>query len=270
MSSATFGIPWSSFWVHVPLDQQTQLISLLDLLSSAGATILNGTELPSAPLVVSPTGWNWDYGSSRGYPNESEYTYVKTDFYNNIAVYLAELNNTAIRSLEDIVRYNLANDGSEGGNPWPLGNPAFYSGQDGFLASLETKGVRNDTYYEVLAFCQRTTREEGIDAALAYHYPNGSRIQLSALLVPPDVGQTYQVAAQAGYPMITVPAGVNTETSMPFGLALMQTAWKEAELVRWASAVEDVVLRTGKEKGLGRSLPEWHGYLERNIPVLNL
>ena len=51
----------------------------------------------------------------------------------------------------------------------------------------------NSTYYEALSFCQRSTREDGIDAALTY---NGK--QLSALLVPPDVGQTYQIAAQAG------------------------------------------------------------------------
>ncbi len=51
----------------------------------------------------------------------------------------------------------------------------------------------NETYYEALAFCQKSTREGGIDAALNY---NGT--QLSALLVPPDVAQTYQIAAQAG------------------------------------------------------------------------
>lgn len=68
---------------------------------------------------------------------------MKVDFYNNIKSYLAELNNTKIRSLEDVVAYNYANDGTEGGSPWPLGVPAFCSGQDGFLASLETKGVQN-------------------------------------------------------------------------------------------------------------------------------
>lgn len=76
----------------------------------------------------------------------------------------------------------------------------------------------DEVYYQALEFTQRTTREEGIDAALAMG-PGGS--QLDALLVPPDVGQTYQVAAQAGYPMVTLPAGVHSSTGMPFGLALV-------------------------------------------------
>lgn len=51
----------------------------------------------------------------------------------------------------------------------------------------------NETYQQALAFCQSSTRENGIDAAL-----NHNGIRLDALLVPPDVGQTYQIAAQAG------------------------------------------------------------------------
>ena len=58
----------------------------------------------------------------------------------------------------------------------------------------------NSTYYEALSFCQRSTREDGIDAALTH---NGK--QLSALLVPPDVGQTYQIAAQAGKSNLPTP-----------------------------------------------------------------
>lgn len=261
--NATFGLPWTSFWVYADEEQQAQLLSLITMIQDAGATILNNTELPNYSTIVSPDGWNWDYGTTRGYPNESEYTVVKVDFYNNIKAYLSELNNTNIRSLEDIVTYNYANDGTEGGNPWPLGVPAFYSGQDGFLASLETKGVMDETYYQALAFTQRSTREEGIDAALA----NGGR-PLDALLVPPDVGQTYQIAAQAGYPMITLPAGVHSSTGMPFGLALMGSAWSEASLLKWASAIEDLQLST--HGAIRRTLPKWYGYLERNIPVRNL
>jgi amidase len=263
LANATFGLPWNSFWVHADREQQAQLLSIIKLLEEAGATILNNTELPNHKIIVSPGGWDWDYGTTRGFSNESEYTVVKVDFYNNIKAYLSELDNTHMRSLEDIVAFNYANDGTEGGNPWPLGNPAFYSGQDGFLASLETRGVMNSTYHEALSFIQRSSREEGIDAALGnYGHP------LDALLVPPDVGQTYQIAAQAGYPMITLPAGVHSETGMPFGLALLGTAWSEGYLLKWASAIEDVQL--SHEGALRRTLPKWYGHLERNVPVRNL
>ena len=185
---------------------------------------------------------------------------VKVDFYNNIKSYLSELENTNIRSLEEIVAYNYANDGTEGGHPWPQGVPAFYSGQDGFLASLETKGVMDETYYQALAFTQKATREDGIDAALAN---NGRPVDV--LLAPSDVGQSYQLSAQAGYPVVTIPAGVHSRSGMPFGLALLGTAWSEATLLKWASAIEDLQLRTeGVPK---RTLPKWYNYEERNIPV---
>ncbi|RMZ68629.1 amidase [Pyrenophora seminiperda CCB06] len=263
LQNATFGLPWNSFWVYADEEQQSQLLTLIELIKVAGGTVINNTELPNHETIVSPNGWNWDYGGTRGYANESEYTVVKVDFYNNIKTYLAELENTNIRSLEDIVAYNYANDGTEGGNPWPLGVAAFYSGQDGFLASLESKGIMDETYYQALEFIHRSSREEGIDAALA----NNGR-QLDALVVPPDVGQTYQIAAQAGYPMITLPAGVHSSTGMPYGLALMGTAWSEASLLRWASAIEDLQLSTAG--ALRRTLPRWYGYMERNIPVRNV
>jgi amidase len=259
LNGSSFGIPWNSFWVYADLAQQVMLQETVALLQAAGATVINGTEIANYETIVSPDGWNWDYGTTRGYPNESEYTVVKVDFYNNINTYLSELSNTEIRSLEDIVQYNYNNDGTEGGNPWPLGIAGFYSGQDGFLASLESKGIKDETYYQALNFTQTSTRI-GIDSGLTY---NGKK--LSGLLVPPDVGQTYQIAAQAGYPMITLPAGVESSTGMPFGLAIMQTAWGEAELVKWGSAIEDLQLTS--ETAYKRTLPEWRGYLRKNIPV---
>jgi amidase len=260
LTNATFGLPWDSFWVYADHEQLSQLLSMISLIESAGGVVENNTELPNYKTIVSPEGWNWDYGSARGYPNESEYTVVKVDFYNNIKAYLSELENTTIRTLEDIVAYNYANDDTEGGYPWPRGIPEFYSGQDGFLASLETKGEMDEVYHQALSFIHRSSREEGIDAALA----NKGR-RLDALLVPSDVAQAYQIAAQAGYPMITVPAGVRSGTGIPFGLALMGTAWSEGELLRWASAIEDVQL--GTDGAVGRTLPQWHGYVDSDVPV---
>ncbi|EPQ26694.1 uncharacterized protein PFL1_05673 [Pseudozyma flocculosa PF-1] len=258
LRGARFGVPWDSFWRLAPATQQQQLGELIRLIRDAGAEVVNGTEIPTRKLLVSPDGWNWDYGTTRGYPNESEYTYIKVDFYNNIRTYLSELNNTDIKSLEDIVQYNYDNDGAEGGNPGT--HPAFASGQDGFLASLATKGEINETYWQALNFCRRASREDGIDAAL---YNKGDKVDL--LLIPTEVAQAPQVAAQAGYPIINLPAGVTPETGMPFGLGLMGTAFSEATLVRYASAIEDLQKTSGTQQK--RQLPTWRNYKSRIIPV---
>ncbi|KAJ6098807.1 hypothetical protein N7467_000342 [Penicillium canescens] len=259
LKGAVFGIPWESFWALGDADQISQLLELVELIKSAGATVINGTELPHYKQIVSPDGWNWDYGSTRGFANESEYSYIKVDFYNNLRDYLSEVNNTNVRTVEDLVQYNTDNYGSEGGLPGI--HPAFGSGQDGLIASLESKGIMNETYFQALEFCQRTTREEGIDAALKH----GNRT-LDGLLVPPDVAQSIQIAAQAGYPVITVPAGTSDVSGMPYGLAIMNTAFSEPTLIKYASAIEDLQKSSGTK--WQRSLPEWRGYLQRNLPVI--
>ncbi|PVH85143.1 amidase signature enzyme [Cadophora sp. DSE1049] len=262
LKGAVFGLPWLTFWQYSSPEQQTTLLSLISLIQSLGATIINGTELPSREKIINPEGWDWDFGSTRGYPNESEYTVVKVDFYNDIRAYLSELNNTDIRSLEDIMQYNINNVGTEGGLPGT--HPAFEGGQDGFNASLQSGGIMDETYWQALSFMHRATREDGIDAAL---FNSGNPVDV--LLVPSDLGQVTNVAAQAGYPLITLPAGINSETGMPFGLGLMGTAWSEGEMLRWASAIEDAQFSEGMED-LRRTLPEWLDYRARNVPVNNV
>ena len=68
--------------------------------------------------------------------------------------------------------------------------------------------------------------------------------------------------------MITIPAGTHSESGMPFGLAIMQTAFAADKLVKWASAIEDLQFSSGTPHK--RTLPRWLGYLERNIPLLNV
>ncbi|KZL68111.1 amidase family protein (glutamyl-tRNA(Gln) amidotransferase subunit A) [Colletotrichum tofieldiae] len=271
LRNATFGIPWNSFWVHANAENKAQLGQLIELIKTAGAHVINFTEIADFDNIVRKAGWDWDWRAKElNRPHESEYMVVKVDFYNNIKKYLSELQNTNIRSLEDIINFNYDNDGTEGGYPYGenyteggrtyyRGHPAFRTGQNGFLMSNATQGIRNETYWQALSFMQRTTRG-GIDAALNH---NGAR--LSGLLVPPSVGQTYQITAQAGYPMVTIPAGVDPISGMPFGLGIIQTAFGEEELVRWASAIEDLQLTSGTE--LKRTLPKWYRYLEKPLPV---
>ncbi|KAL8947504.1 MAG: hypothetical protein Q9222_006223 [Ikaeria aurantiellina] len=236
LQGAKFGLPWQSFWTLADPEQQSILLELIELIKSAGATVING------------------------FPNESEYSYVKVDFFNNLESYLSELSNTTIKSVADVVRFNNEHVFVEGA--YPNVNPAFASGQDGLLASLATGGVMNSTYWEALTFCQPSTREEGIDAALKY-----GEGTLDALLAPPDVGQSYQIAAQAGYPMITIPAYVHSLSGMPFGLELMGTAFSDATLIKYASAIEDLQHSSGTR--YQRTRPRWLGLGVDNIPVAN-
>ncbi|KAK5688951.1 hypothetical protein LTS10_000931 [Elasticomyces elasticus] len=121
---------------------------MVEILQQARATIVNGTELSrykdirickteltnitgtTAPPAVTQTGRS-----------------IRTSKSTSTTISppgLAELSNTPIRSLADLVNYNIANVGTEGGTPGI--DPAFGSGQDGFLASLETGGIRDETY----------------------------------------------------------------------------------------------------------------------------
>ena len=59
LRNATFGLPWQSFWALASEEQQTSLLGLIDLIKSAGATVINGTEIPNYQTIVSPNGWNW-------------------------------------------------------------------------------------------------------------------------------------------------------------------------------------------------------------------
>ena len=258
LRDAKFGLPWQSFWVLADPEQRSVLVRLLDLIKSAGATIVNNTEITNYPLLVSPEGWNWDFGSTRSRPNESEYTVIKVDFYNNLQTYLSELTNTTIKSVADVIRFNNDHPYVEGAQPNL--NPAFASGQDGLLASLATGGHMNETYWQALEFSRSYTRK-GINDAL--HHSTSE--QVDALLVPPDVGQTYQIAAQAGYPMITIPAGVHSRSGMPFGLALMGTRFGEAGLIKFASAIENLQMESGT--GYQRARPRWLGLGVDNVPV---
>ena len=66
-------------------------------------------------------------GRARGSPPQSEFTVAKVDAYNDINKYLAQLTETSIRKVEDVVEFNDRNTGTEGANAGDI--PAFPSGQ---------------------------------------------------------------------------------------------------------------------------------------------
>lgn len=159
--------------------------------------------------------------------------------------YLSKLSNTPIRTLADIVQFNDNNTGTEGGHPHDI--PAFAEGQPLFRECVATKGVKTSEYYAALKHITSQCRENGIDTVLKYVGENGKIVQLDSLLFCDVKRGGIQIAAQAGYPVITVPAGLDPD-GMPVSICLVHTAWQDDKLVKWASAIEDLLQHYTEEK----------------------
>lgn len=121
---------------------------------------------------------------------------MKVDFYNDLKRYLSNLttNPNNIKTLEDVIAYNVEHTEREGGVPRT--HPAWPIGQDSFDKSAFSKGIEDETYHSALKYIRYTTREQGFDQALLV---DGEA--LDGLLVPiqADGGVAVQIAAQAGW-----------------------------------------------------------------------
>ncbi|KAJ8065173.1 hypothetical protein OCU04_005885 [Sclerotinia nivalis] len=223
----------------------------------AGAQVFK-VDFPHAEEIIPPNGWDWEFGNGETGSKLSEFQVVRTEFYNSLRLYLHKLeeNKGNILSLEDVVAYNVQHTTQEGGVPGT--HPAWPTGQDNFDKCLESKDWPEDDYLKALDYIRRKSREEGIDAALRY---KGNTSKVYGLLVPlqADGGVACSVAAKAGYPMISIPIGVN-DIGVPFGMGIIQTALKEHLLVKYGSAIENLVG--------GRKLLKFHNLDADNYPYV--
>jgi len=114
------------------------------------------------------------------------------------------------------------------------------------LRRAQIKGPLTDTAYtEARALCLKATRSNGIDAVLQAHKLD-AMVTLTAgpaWLIDPingdaDSGGCSSPAAIAGYPHITVPAGL--WRGLPVGLSFFGAAFSEPTLIKLASGFESV------------------------------
>jgi amidase len=118
-----------------------------------------------------------------------------------------------------------------------------FFGQELFLKAQDKGPLTTPAYIEALEKCRRLSRAEGIDAVMDQH-------KLDALVAPTGgpawttdlvngdhfTGGSSTVAAVAGYPSVTVPAGFIF--GLPVGISFFGRAWSEATLVKIAYAFE--------------------------------
>ena len=118
-----------------------------------------------------------------------------------------------------------------------------YFGQEHMLAA-EAKGpLTDEKYLKAREDCLRLSRAEGIDAALAANAVDALVAPTGGPAWPIDwingdhfSGGSSSLAAVAGYPSITVPAG--EIFGLPVGLSFIGGAFQEPRLIRLAYAFE--------------------------------
>jgi len=138
-----------------------------------------------------------------------------------LGAYLATVPDPPVRDLAGVVAYNSAH-----------ADVALKYGQALLEESLALDREAGRPAYQAARTRDRVLAgEHGIDAVLAAY-------DVRALLLPGAEG--CGVGARAGYPSVTVPAGVRAHGRRPFGVTFMAGAWSEAELLSIAFAYEQL------------------------------
>jgi amidase len=188
-------------------------------LRRAGAVIVDPAELPANEAL-----------------GAAELEVLLYEFKADLNAYLSRLpQNFRVRSLADIIRFNETDASRE--------MPYF---DQELLHQAEAKGgLESSAYQAARATCLAATRAGGIDAVLSEHKLDAIVALTSgpAWLIDPVNGDTdgsgcSTPAAVAGYPHITVPAGLYR--GLPVGLSFFGTAFSEPMLLRLASGFEHV------------------------------
>jgi amidase len=138
-----------------------------------------------------------------------------------------------VKTLADIIAFNKREAARE----------LAWFGQDLFEQAEALGGLDSPAYRAALARCAKGARDDGLDRVLRTH-------RLDALVAPTDglvwlidpikgdhfSGGFTTPAAVAGYPHLTVPAGL--ARGLPVGLSFVGPAWSEALLLRVGAAFE--------------------------------
>jgi amidase len=215
---ARIGVPRSVLWGYSPAADAIAEEAIRRL-ASAGATIVDPADISTAEALRD---------------SDDELTVLLYELKAGLATYLSTRPGGP-QSIDDVIAFNVAQAERE--------LPFF--GQELFEKAA-VKGPLTDTdYVEALQRGRRLAQDEGIDAVLRQH-------DLDALVAPSYApawkidlvngdqvaGGCTQASAVAGYPIVTVPAGL--ASGLPVGLAFIGTAWSEPTLLRLAYGYEQL------------------------------
>jgi len=189
----------------------------IELIKSLGATIVDPANI-----------------KTNGKFDATENDVLQYEFKTDLNTYLAGAPAAVkSRTLADLIKFNEEHRAQE--------MPFF--GQEIFEQSEKRGPLTDKKYRDALAKNHRLARTEGIDATMAKHKvdaiiaPTGGPVWATDLVNGDHFTGGYSSAsAVAGYPHITVPAGL--AFGLPVGLSFFGGAWSEPALIKFAYAFE--------------------------------
>jgi amidase len=209
---------YSYYGSGIPGDQKTVAFAehALRVMESLGATVLDV-----------------DTGDVFAY-NGDEFTALLYEFRAQIAHYLATLTHTNMRTLADLIAFNIAN--------CPREMP--YYDQDVFLLSEMFPGYPNDPAYIAARTHARTAARTGIDRVI--------RSGVDAIVAPHLTNSTGP--AVAGYPNLSIPVGIR-DSGRPAGMLMYSTFLREPQLIGFGYALEQALNVRQQPQFLGPVIP---------------
>lgn len=200
LKGARIGVPRERFFEEFPEVPRAVIDEAIQKLTELGAEVIDPVVIPKADA-------------------EENIDVMVHEFKPALNAYLGQLDATVpIHSLEDAMVYNLKHS-----------DVALKYGQAMFEMSERTSGSLTESdYVESRLADLDYACSNGIDKVMADH-------NLDALVFPNNYGAG--IAAKAGYPSITVPAGYSTEGE-PVGLTFTAKAYSEPQLIKFAYAFE--------------------------------
>jgi amidase len=138
-----------------------------------------------------------------------------------------------VRTLAEVIEFNQRHAEQE----------MPYFGQELFIEAQKKGPLTDKAYLDARDKCRRLSRDEGIDAVMTEHKldalfaPSGGPAGATDLIYGDrDFGGSSSPAAIAGYPNITVPAGL--VHGLPLGVSFFGRAYSEPVLLKLAYAFE--------------------------------
>lgn len=214
LGGARIGVVRKSFGFSEAVDRVMQ--EALAAMKSQGVVLVDPADIPEAKF------------------GDTEFDVLLYELKADLNAYLGGLGPGApVHTLEDVIAFNEKHRDRE----------MQFFGQDTFVKAQAKGPLTDKAYQDALANNHKLSREEGIDAVM-------NKLELDALVAPTggpawitdlvngdhDSGGSSSLAAVAGYPSITVPAGF--VFGLPVGISFFGRAYSEPTLIKIAYAFE--------------------------------